>query len=211
MKTLIVISPEVTCGSEAFPLFDAKGNYVAGQTRMQAAVRVYKKYPKATLVMVGGCILDEHGKVFRRAKIMTAFMRSCCPLADVREVHTLPCTFHNFCGIFEQNPELLHGEVGLVSNNYHQERALLMWQMAAKRYCHVMELPTAFFPAEEFVCAKAQQARFSVEYKRRLHLEREGLAHLKGGLYTDKCLNNHRLLAALSAVSSLRHLVPETA
>ena len=193
---LVVISPAVIQKGKKF-CFPQKlgGLYLGGRVRMLAVAQYHRLYPDAEIILVGGYYLHQ-GRLCRETETARRYLLAMCPQARVTVVDTLPCTFHNFVGLFWQRPEIAAKATALLTNDYHRERALALWKLASFLFPGMPTSPVTVLPAAE---TPLMLRRLQVDraFRARVTAERIGLADLHQCEYRDSCLENRPLIAAL--------------
>lgn len=175
-----------------FPEYDENGKYLGGQTRMDAAVEIYKRSPHAKFIVVGG--LDKMPKDLEesvKTQDMKEYLEEKCGAVDVERINSLPCTKHNFIAIFirwaERNVNLNNKKVGVLTNYFHLPRSFKFLSHALVEY--KIDGNPIFIPiaAESIVCQPEIYIK-SQEYLLTLKSEVEGMQAIENDKYKDGCL-----------------------
>lgn len=190
---IIVLCPSKKNKEGKFPEF-LNGEYLGGQTRMDAAVEIYKENEKARFILVGGYNEDNGITDYYRESQKTTDMEEYMidngvEKNNIRTVNSLPCTRHNLIAIFNTYKKKLDGRnIGLLTNFYHMARALRFWTKLVKEIKEFMEIQS--FPksiiAESIIGGGERYIRYC-EYISTLEGEIKGLIDIEKNLYRDNC------------------------
>lgn len=191
---VIVLCPSKREGkAKKFPEFK-DGMYLGGQTRMDAAVKIYKDNKNAQIILVGG--YNENSAESDKVTHMKQFLEERCGKnINISLRPSLPCTRHNFIAIFnmwKKNKatfkKLKNTKIGLLTNFYHLPRALRFWSELVNQK-EFAGIPTPLPINAESITGDSSEAyiRF-IEYLFRIRSEKEGLKDIEDGQYRDDCL-----------------------
>ena len=194
---IIVLCPEKKIGN-VFPEF-SNGMYLGGQTRMDAAIELFKNNKETNFVVVGGYDpTDNNNKVNEKSKKvddMESFLREKCPDIKLVGVKSLPCTMHNLVAVFntwinKDKINLENKNIGILTNFYHLPRTL-RFALKAKMKISPNNI-SDFIPICAESLANLQDNNMytrNTEYLLRLESERKGLRDLESDSYKDDCLD----------------------
>jgi len=194
---IIVLCSEKKDKNGKFPEF-LDGKYLGGQTRMNAAVEMYKENKEAEFIIVGG--YDENGEGSKKVEDMYEFLTNECQNIKIFKCPSLPCTFHNLVAIFntwrKHNIKLENKKIGLLTNFYHLPRALRFWSELNRKE----EFKNIFIPCPIPISAESVVQNISSEmynersgeYLSTLMSEAEGFKDIEKDSYTDNCLLKKR-------------------
>jgi hypothetical protein len=194
-----------------FPQF-LNGEYLGGQTRMDAAVIVAKQNPKTKIILVGGYNEDNYDKSdyykkSQKTENMKTFMHENGVEKYVHNnnkkeeriitVESLPCTRHNLIAVFNEYKEEFSkkdARIGLLTNFYHLPRALNFWEKLTKNeedFKKIIKNPEPII-AESFIEEKERYLHHC-EYIKSLESELNGLRLLQTYKYNiDKKCFEHK-------------------
>jgi len=182
---VIILCPEKKDPNGDFPQYK-DGEYLGGQTRMDAAKELYYKNNKVTnFVVVGG--YDEDGsECSRKTHDMKCFLTNHCRGIKIEEIKSLPCTKHNLVAIFNTLGNKLKGKkIGLLTNFYHLPRALRFWRELINE--EFGRIPMPFPISAESITASLSMYINHNEYLLRLEKERLGLRDLEDNYNQYQC------------------------
>lgn len=194
---IIVLCSEKKDKNGKFPEF-LDGKYLGGQTRMDAAIEVYKENKEAEFIIVGG--YDKNGEGSQKIEDMYEFLTNKCQNIKIFKRPSLPCTFHNLVAIFnmwrEYDIKLENKKIGLLTNFYHLPRALRFWGELRKNEEFKNIIVSCPIPiSAESVIQNIPSEMYnekSNEYLSALMGEVEGLKDIEKDSYTDNCLVKNR-------------------
>jgi hypothetical protein len=194
LDLLIVPSPVLAEDGRSFPDVDpATGLYVGGCVRLEAALQFSLRYRPPVIVVVGG-LHPRHGN--RMTSAMRKFILERNNRVTVQQVDSLPCTRHNAIALFNQlGTQLESKRVAVLTNEFHLPRFLAFWSQLSGEYCLKIADPLAI-AAERFVHSDTQHQAAAI--KARHAAEERGLADLRAGKYTDRCLAQLESFAEVS-------------
>lgn len=169
-----------------------RGMYLGGQTRMDAAVELYKNNKLAKFIVVGGLNKDCNNiEDSEKTSSMKKYLEKECKEINVTSINSLPCTKHNFVAIFaywEENSQedLSKKTVGVLTNHYHLPRSLKFLSLAQKEF--LLSNNPIFNPiaAESVICQPEVYIK-KQEYELTSNSEVRGMGDMERGLYRD-CL-----------------------
>ena len=127
---VIILCPNTSYDQGAFEKYGPDGAYIGGQIRMQAAVDLYNS-PEITIrafIVVGGGVDAEPARRWAKTNNMRQFlMQNGIPAGLITCVSSGADTLGNLRAIWVTCHELLAGKtIGLLTNDYHLPRAMLM-------------------------------------------------------------------------------------
>lgn len=194
LDLLIVPSPVLAEDGRSFPDVDpATGLYVGGSIRLEAALQFSLRHHPRIIVVVGG-LHPRHGN--RMTAAMRKFILERNNRVTVQQVDSLPCTRHNVIALFNQlGAQLESKRVAVLTNEFHLPRFLAFWSQLSSEYRLKIAEPLAI-AAERFVNSDTQHQAAAI--KARHVAEERGLADLRAGKYTDRCLANPGSFAELT-------------
>lgn len=183
-----------------FPEF-LGGEYLGGQTRMDAAVELAKENKETIFILVGGYNEDDdindsnYYKESQKTSDMKKHMVDNGINGDrIETVESLPCSKHNLVAIFNKYKEEFKDKnlrIGLLTNFYHLPRALCFWHKLVKEeFNDIIENPIPI-PAESII---GEQERYIHQHEYIVVLEKElkGIRELIINEYNDGCLKDVR-------------------
>jgi hypothetical protein len=192
---VIVLCPEERDKTtDRFPEYNKKdGSYLGGQTRMDAAVALYKRNKSTKFFVVGG--LDKRCKTLCdsvKTKGMKDYLvEECGKDIVVTRINSLPCTRHNFIATFvdwkSQSLTLENKIVGILTNFYHLPRSFKFLGQVLQNY--KIDGNPLFIPiaAESIVCQPEIYIN-NQEYLLTLKNEVQGMQVIEDYAYKDGCL-----------------------
>ena len=186
LDILIVPSPILAEDGRSFPDVDpATGLYVGGCVRLEAALQFSLRYDPRVVVVVGG-LHPRYGN--RMTAAMRKFILERNNRVTVQQVDSLPCTRHNVTALFNQlGTQLESKRVAALTNEFHLPRFLAFWSRLSGEYCLKIADPLPI-AAEKFVHSDTKHQAAAINAR---HVaEERGLADLRAGKYTDRCLAN---------------------
>lgn len=105
-----------------------KGEFLGGQTRMQAASVLYDLNPLTEFYVVGG--YDSRSGSSNEVRDMVSFLKDSCSEIVLIEISSLPCTHHNLIALLNtwrndtvRLNRLRKSRIGLLTNYYHLPRS----------------------------------------------------------------------------------------
>ncbi len=184
---VIVPCPNIGLGP-AFEEYDKDGIYIGGQTRMQAVVDLYNATDvivRKIIVVGGGLEQANPTNKWQKTKNMRDFLvQQGIPKADILCVVSEPDTRGNLRAVWLTCRQLLNGKtVGILSNQYHLQRAL---RIATDTQ---FDWSVHFFPlpAEELINTQVMQpSSQDLAVLERIKRERQGLKDWRNGTYTKQ-------------------------
>lgn len=193
MKYDLVI---VLCPSKRDKTFsEFKENmYLGGQTRMDAAVKLYENNHKAQFILVGGYKKREEES--DKVDGMQQFLKEKCGQSINTLLRpSLPCTRHNLIAIFNVwkkhkvfFDKLKSKKIGVLTNFYHLPRALRFWSELVNQGDFI-GIPNPFPISAESITGDSGEAYIRyIEYLLRINGEVKGLKDIEEAQYDDSCL-----------------------
>ena len=189
---VIVLCASAKTNDGKFVEFE-KGQYLGGQTRMDAAVKLYESNRKAQFILVGGYNKNEEKS--NKVDGMQEFLRvRCGENINTLLSPSLPCTRHNLITIFNtwkkkgEIKELKNKKIGLLTNFYHLPRAMRFWSELVNQK-EFTGIPTPFLISAESVNDDSGEVHIRfIEYLLRINGEVKGLKDIEEAQYDDKCI-----------------------
>ncbi len=194
---IIVLCASARSDDGKFVEFE-KGQYLGGQTRMDAAVKLYKDNHKAQFILVGGYNKNEEKS--DKVNGMQQFLEEKCGQdVDTLLCPSLPCTRHNLIAIFntwKKNKvffdKLKNKKIGVLTNFYHLPRALRFWSELVSQE-EFAGIPTPFPISAESIIGDSGEAHIRfIEYLLRINGEVKGLKDIEEAHYGDKCIEKEK-------------------
>ena len=183
---VVVILAGLPIGADGrFPQ-EENGVFFGMQSRMDAAVKTYLRFPKALYILVGESV---EGKSVNKPDEMARYLHAKCPNILIKKINSLPCTWHNIIALFAQaGPALFRRRVWLLTNSYHMPRALAFWEeVKMKNYPNI---PSPFPLTAESVVGNTAIMQYKLQYEKRIEMEKKGLRDFNSGLYKEHCKKN---------------------
>ncbi len=139
-------------------------------------------YSENKIITVGGLERNKDGE-FSKAKEMADWLRRKNPNVNISFLNSQTSTRGNLSAIaeylLEQN---LTSPFAILTNKYHQERVSAFWETIKQNFPNLPALKFVF-PEDLGLCEVVSESDES--YRKRLTLEREGVAKIREGTYNN--------------------------
>ena len=124
---VIILCPSALNSEGKFDELSSDGSYLGGQTRMQAAVDLYKSDKVKNLIVVGGGIDEQNQrKKWRKVNDMRKFlMNNNIPPENIIRISSKADTHGNLRAVYKTfRDKLKNKSVGILTNFYHLPRTM---------------------------------------------------------------------------------------
>ncbi|MFA6271683.1 MAG: ElyC/SanA/YdcF family protein [Patescibacteria group bacterium] len=188
---IIVLNPSVVDTDCKFTEFE-KGQYLGGQTRMEAALKLSEVNKNTEFILVGG--YDQNSSQSKKVDDMANFLKNRNEKINIIKRLSLPCSHHNFIAVFnEYYKDLIGKKVGLLTNFYHLPRSLMFYSEVVNKEEKFKVIPTLIpICAESLVDNSDVLSMRYIEYISRINSEIKGLGDNEKGKYFDNCMEANK-------------------